>query len=112
MQNSEIIKSKNIIIDKPYLQRFYRCKKPCWVLFTEKLLDSGFTVMLYLSKNTDSIYLTLIKNNKMLKIRCGNHSPKMDSYLDGGIKFCVGPTSKGMLSPKWVMNAIKLYFKK
>lgn len=112
MQNLEITKGKNIIVDKPYLQRFYTSEKPKWILFIEQLLDDKFTVMLYLPKNTNSVYLTLVKNNKMLKIRYSNHAPNIEAYLKGGVKFCIGPTKKGMLSERWVMNAVKLYFRK
>ena len=111
MQNSEIVKGKNIIVDKPYLQRFYTYNKPKWVLFTEELLDNQFTVIMCLSSTTDSVYLTVMKNNKMLKIRYSNHAPNMQAYLDGKFDFCIGPTDKGMLNERMVLNAIKLFFR-
>lgn len=111
MQNLEIKRGKNIIVDKPYLQRFYQVEKPKWLLFVENLINDKFQVIMYLPLHTDSIYLTLIKNNKMLKIRYSSHTPKLDTYLKGNINLYVGPLNQGMLSERQVINAIKLYFR-
>ncbi len=112
MDNLEIIRGKNIFLSKEYLQRFYTDHKPKWVRFCENLLNEGYTVLLYLAVNTESKYLTLIKNNKMLKIRYSEHSPKLDNYIRGDIKFYIGPGDKGMYSEREVLNATRIYFRK
>lgn len=109
--NLEIVKGSNIFLSKKYLQRFYTNHKPNWVNFCEKLLNSGYIVLLYLSINTESKYITVVKNNKMLKIRYSNHPPNFDSFNRSDIKFYIGPCNKGMYGEEDIMNCISLYFK-
>lgn len=97
------------MLTKAYLQRFYTTEKPGWVQFCEKFLNEGFVVFLYLS-NTNSKYVTLVKNNKMMKIRFSKHSPNYNTWLKSDVKFCVGPKFMGMNSESEVYDAIQLYF--
>lgn len=109
----KIIKGKNIIIDKPYLQKFYTTKKPNWVKFCEKLLNDNFSVILYIPiLRTESRYLTIIKNCKMMKIRYSDHAPVLKNWMQSDIDLYIGPSNKGMLNENQALKVIRLYFRK
>jgi len=86
-------------------------KKPKWVLFCEELLNKGYVVVLYQSHKTNSKYITLIKNNKMLKIRYADHVPNYTHYCNSEIKLYVGSPEKGMLSEGEVFRVAEIYFR-
>lgn len=110
MENSKIVKGKNIIIDKTYLARFYTTHKPNWVVFCEKLLDENFTVLLKIA-STNSKYVTVIQNNKMLILRFSNHAPHIEHYLKYDKILCVGPKQMGMITYKEAWYAVKTFFR-
>ena len=113
METSEIIKGRNVIINKPYLQRFYTVKKPGWVKFCEKLLNDNFFVVLYIpTTKTLSKYLIIVKNRKIMRLRYSDHAPVLNSWLSGDIDLYIGSPYKGMLNEKEAMRIIKFYFRK
>lgn len=103
---------KNVWINKQYLQDFYTNYKPKWVKFCEKLLDANYVVFLsYISKNK-SAYMTIVKNNKMVRLRYSDHQPKLGNYLYGKVDYYVGPEHRGMLNENEILNILKLVFGK
>lgn len=113
MDKLEIIKGRNIIINKPYLQRFYTNRKPNWIKFCEKLLNNNFFVVLYIPIiKTESRYLIIVKNRKIMRIRYSSHAPILKNWLTGEIDLYIGPPTRGMLDEKEALNVINLYFRK
>lgn len=106
----KIKKGTNIWLTKSYLQRFYTVKKPLWVKFCERLLNKNFTIFLYLSPNTNSVYLTIVKNSKILKVRYSDHAPNVANWIRSDVDLFVGPASKGLTSEREVLNAIFTFF--
>lgn len=112
METLEIIKGRNVIINKSYLQRFYTVKKPSWVKFCEKLLNKNFFVVLYIPViKTLSKYLIIIKNSKIMRLRYSDHAPLLSSWLNGSIDLYIGSSQKGMLNEKEAMKLIEFYFR-
>ena len=104
--------NKTVWINKEYLQNFYTDKKPNWVRFCEKLLNNNYTVFLDCLARTGSIYLTVLKNNKMVKIRYSNHWPRLKTWLVGKVDYFVGPEYLGMISENEILNILKIRFRK
>lgn len=102
-------KIKNVWISKEYLQKYYVDKKPRWVKFCEKLLNKNYIV--FLSYVAKSIYITVIKNNKMVKLRYSNHLPKFESFMDGKIDYYVGYGEDFFISQNEILNILELRFK-
>jgi hypothetical protein len=103
---------KNIWINKEYLQNFYTDVKPRWVKFCEKLLDENYIVFIYIYETTGTVYITVVKNNKMIKIRYSDHLPMLNRWLSGDVDYFVGPKFKGMLTDKEMLNILKIKFRK
>lgn len=102
---------KNIWLSKEYLQNFYTDEKPKWVKFCEKLLNNKYVVFLTKAR-TNSVYLKVVKNNKIIRIRYSDHCPKLDSWLSGFSDYFVGPEYLGMISENEMLNILKIRFKK
>lgn len=111
MEKLQIKRGTNIWLTKQYLQRFYTVEKPKWVEFCELLMNNNFNIFLYLPKKTNSVYLSIVKNCKMLKIRCSDHAPNFKEWLKGEIDLCLGAKRKGMLSKSEVLDILNIYFR-
>lgn len=111
MKKLQIKRGTNIWLTKEYLQRFYTVEKPEWVEFCELLMNNNYNVFLYLSKKTKSVYLSIVKNRKMVKIRFSDHTPNFQEWLKGDIDFCLGDKRKGMLSKSEVLDILNIYFR-
>ncbi len=106
------IKTKtNIWLSKEYLTKIYKHNKPEWVNFCEQLLDNNFEVFLYLPEKKTSVYITVVKNNKMQTIRFSDHQTKQENWLKADVDYYVGPAELGMLTQKEVYDALSIYFR-
>ena len=103
---------KTIWLSKEYLQNFYTDKKPKWVKFCESLLSNKYIVFLDCLARTGSVYLTVLKNNKMVRIRYSNHWPRLNTWLKGKVDYFVGPEFLGMISEHEMLNILKMRFRK
>ena len=74
-------------------------------------MDNGFEVFLYLPEKLTSVYITVVKNRKMQRVRFSNHWTTEESWLAGAIDYYIGPSDLGMLSQQEVLDAINLYFR-
>lgn len=74
-------------------------------------MDMGFEVFLYLPEKLTSVYITIVRNRKLQRVRFSNHVTAEENWLRSDIDYYVGPEKLGMLSQQEVMNAINVYFR-
>lgn len=86
--------------------------KAKWIVFSEILLDEGFTLQIYEAKETASKYITVSKNNMNgFKVRFSNHKPIEYRERNGDCDFFVGVTNLGVTNTEMALNAVRSHFK-
>lgn len=109
-------KARNVKLTKSFLDerskhsldRGYTKQK--WIMFSETLLDAGFTISLYEARKTWSKYLTISDGDRSFKVRFSNHKPIKAKELSGDCDFFVGFTHTGRRTTADALKAVEEYF--
>ena len=86
--------------------------KAKWIIFSEKLLEKGYTLYLYEARKTVSKYITVRKDGREFKVRFSNHKPIKERELWGDCDFFVGLTHLGCTTTQDALLAVERYFNK
>jgi hypothetical protein len=86
--------------------------KQKWIIFCERLLANGFSLLLYEVRKTASKYITVQKDGRQFKVRFSNHKPIKGRELGGDCDFFVGHTHTGIRTTEDAIEAIDFHFKR